>query len=242
MVPFLKAMLAFPESPHHLPAVGIHVYGDIGELRWAIATAHDEFHCPIFVTEFGQWNAPNDDAEQEYLTQAVDLLERTPYVQGYAWFKERLPDHRLLSLFADHPGELTALGKAYVAMPTHDPAIFYHVPGRLAADRYIAADKFEVAINSGAIVLKSTDDNAFADYQIQVDQPGRYEMTLRGRFVAGTIELFQNAKLIAHFKTISKPTPQELKLVLPLNAGPSTLRLHLTGHAQFLESLEITTP
>ncbi|MBE7159383.1 MAG: hypothetical protein INR62_13290, partial [Rhodospirillales bacterium] len=69
--------------------------------------------------------------------QATQLLERSPNVAGYAWFKERVDKNPAISLFTKTQGELTPIGQAYVHMPVHDANVYYRLPGRLQAESYV---------------------------------------------------------------------------------------------------------
>jgi len=128
MVPFLHAVLFYLErwgiTP---PALGIHSYGGLGELKWAVELVHSTFGCPVWVTEFGFWNSPNSEDARKYMIEATEFLERTPYVAGYAWFKDRVQDNPNISLLEPESGKLSRLGETYVSLcvggNTHsDPA------------------------------------------------------------------------------------------------------------------------
>ena len=165
MVPFLKAFYFYLNSTPPPAALGLHTYGSIGEMKWAVQTMHDTFKCPVWVTEYAEWNAADNDAEREYLIQATDFLERTPYVQGYAWFKERA-DGGKIGLFTPDSGKLSPLGEAYVSLPTHDPDVYYRIPGKIVAGKYLAFDQGDILTNShNNIFVSSTAAGATVDYQ-----------------------------------------------------------------------------
>ena len=155
-VPFLKAVFAYGATA--IPAVGLHTYGNAGEAKWALETMRKEFHRPIWVTEYS--HVPNPKGGMEYLMQATDLFERSPDVEGYAWFKERSTGKdAAISLLQATPGRLTALGEAYVAMPVHDADLYYRVPGRLQAERYVGM--------ANAEILPTNDEDGFAQMTAQ---------------------------------------------------------------------------
>jgi len=140
---FLKAFF-FYLGKTGVYALGSHTYGNFGELKWLTEMMPNEFNCPVWVTEFADWNAPTAEAEIDYMIQSVDLMERSPKVQGYAWFKDRVKANPKLSLLGDKPGTLTPLGEAYVNMPVHDPAVFYKLPGRLQLESYTAMEAADI--------------------------------------------------------------------------------------------------
>jgi hypothetical protein len=69
------------------------------------------------VTEFNQNDSADEVAQLEYMKQAVDFLENSPDVAGYAWFMARIKGQPKYSLLADESGRLTRLGETYVNLP-----------------------------------------------------------------------------------------------------------------------------
>ena len=124
---FLKE--AGPEKP---AAMGIHVYGNIWEMRWILGELAKRYpSTPVWVTEFNWSGAPDEAATLDYLVQAVDALERAPNVARYAWFKADFGADRN-SLIAPGGG-LTKLGRLYAAMPHPDPKRWDAWPGVVKA-------------------------------------------------------------------------------------------------------------
>ncbi|HEY0256222.1 MAG TPA: glycosyl hydrolase, partial [Candidatus Methylacidiphilales bacterium] len=141
MMPFVKAFYFFLGKDIQPPAVGLHTYGNLGEMKWAVEEMHKELNCPIWVTEYADWHAVDAQEERDYVIQATDFLERTPYVQGYSWFKERVPDNPKISILDSTPGKLTPVGQIYVNMPPHEADIYYSIHGKLSAGKYTAMDQ-----------------------------------------------------------------------------------------------------
>jgi len=191
MVPFLKAVFRYID-PKEVTSVAYHTYGNFGELVWSIDLASKEFDDrPLWITEYAQWDAPDEAAEVRYLIQATDLLERSPNVAGYAWFKERAGDNKKISLFEDESGKLTKLGQIYVAMPVHDAKVIYQIPGKLTAARYVAMDGFEIepaTATNALFQMTSQKENASLDYQLLATEPGSYVVRLN---TSGTIGKWQ---------------------------------------------------
>jgi len=104
--------------PHGVSlTVGVHPYGNVGELKWAVAEMAKRTGHPVWVTEFNEWKAASEEAEIEYMKEAVAFLEASPDVAGYAWFMARTLGQPTHSLLAPESGRLTRLGEAYVSFP-----------------------------------------------------------------------------------------------------------------------------
>lgn len=241
MVPFLKAFYFFLHNDAQPPALGLHTYGSIGEMKWAVETMHKEFNCPIWVTEYAEWHASDDNAERDYLIQATDFLERTPYVQGYAWFKERVSGNRKISILEDEPGKLTPLGQVYINMPPHDPNLYFRIPGKLSGGRYAALDQGDILANShNDILVTSNAAGATADYNLQVDSAGAYKVSLRA-LGAGKIDLMEKDQVLASVN-LGGSEVQTVDALAQLPAGQQTLRLRFGGSGMIVSKLEFAKP
>ena len=235
MVPFLKAFFFYTDKTE-VPALGLHTYGSIGELKWAVDAMHKEFNRPVWVTEYAEWNASDDKAERDYLIQATDFLERTPYVQGYAWFKERA-DNKKISLLEKDPGKLSELGQAYVSLPAHDPDLYYRIPGKLSAGKYVSMNQADIMSNShNNILVTANAAGATADYNIQVDSAGSYQLGLRA-FGTGKIEVLEKDQVLASADAGGDDV-QTLAITAQLPAGPQTLRIRFGASGMVLSSID----
>ena len=179
MVPFNKAFLNYMGDTEVYGAAA-HSYGNFGELNWMTGMLHDEFKRPTWITEFAWWGAPDLAAAQDYLIQSVDLFERTPTVEGYAWFKERA-DNDKISLLGKNAGELTLLGKTYVDMPVHDPNVFYRLPGRLQSESHVGASKASIALtkDGDGFLEMQPEANSTLDYNVAVTKAGDFSLKIR---------------------------------------------------------------
>jgi hypothetical protein len=239
MVPFLKAMYFFLGNDVKPPALGLHTYGNLGEMKWAVGEMHKEFNCPVWVTEYAEWNAANDNDEREYLLQATDFLERTPYVAGYAWFKERVPGNKKISILADESGKLTPLGETYVDMPPHEADIYYRIPGKLSAGKYVALDQGDILANShNDILVTASANGATADYNVQVDAAGTYKLCLKC-MGSGKIDVLENGQVLGS-ADISGSDVQVVEIPAQLPAGPQTLRIRFGASGTILSTIEFT--
>ena len=237
MVPFLKAFL-FYMKPAEVPALGLHTYGSLGELKWAVDSMHKEFNCPVWVTEYAEWNAADAKDARDYLIQATDFLERTPYVQGYAWFKERA-DNSKISLLEQEPGQLTDLGQTYVQMPVHDASTYYRIPGKLSAGKYVTMENGSILSNSHNNILVSSDAaGATADYNIQVDSAGTYQLSLRA-FGSSKIEVLENDQVLGSADAGGSDV-QSLNVSATLPAGPQTVRIRFGASGTILSFIQFT--
>jgi hypothetical protein len=233
MVPFLKAFQSYMGDTG-VHAVAAHSYGNFGELNWMTGMMRDDFKRPVWVTEFAQWGAKDVADEQNYMIQSVDLFERTPEVEGYAWFKERA-DNAKISLLDKESGKLTTLGETYVNMPVHDPSVYYRLPGRLQAESYLKMDKSNIALtpDSDGFLEMQTEKGGVLDYNVAVPTAGEYSLKIRCKTQEGTkFEVLSGDAVIAT-ATTSAAGWQTLETSAKLPAGNQTLRVRLSAYARF---------
>jgi hypothetical protein len=131
-------------------------------------------------------------------------------------------------------GVLTPAGQAYVQMPVHQTNIFYHIPGRLQAERYVVMTNLNI--------VPTTDTNGLADmvsaaafssldYQLQVDSAGNYPLHFRVTGPIGQISVYENGVLLGAVapSTTSWSTPS---LTVSLPAGLQKLHVVFAANAQ----------
>jgi len=94
-------------------------YGLDGQL-----TNLEKYGKDFWVTEMANWHVEEywviDTPEKqiETMTEMVNVCESRADVERYAWFMGRwTPDPHFTSIFGDTPGELTAVGDAYLTLP-----------------------------------------------------------------------------------------------------------------------------
>ena len=237
MTPYLKAFNHFMGDAE-IPATASHTYGNVGELKWMTEMMYKEFKKPVWVTEFAQWGAKDEEAERDYLIQSVDFFERTPYVEGYAWFKERVEGNPKLSLLAES-GKLTKLGETYVKMPVHDANVYYQLPGRLQAESYVRmenADITETKDGEGFLEMR-TEAKSVLDFNVAVAKPTTFSLKLRFKSNDATkIELLSGDAVVASLST--KGTDwQTAATTIQLPAGNQTLRVRTSAwtHLNWME-------
>lgn len=238
MVPFLQAFLHYVGDTE-VPGIGYHAYGDMNEIRWSVGEMYKQFGKPLWVTEYAKWDAPDMDAAVEHLMQATDLLERTEHVHGYAWFKERA-DNPHISLLTQEPGKLNPLGEAYVAMPVHDADLYYRIPGRLQAERYVTmqdADIYPTKDTDGLAKMTTTKERGELKYNLYVERAGTFDVTLRVSGEPGQIQFGVAGRVAA---TVTNPGNgwQDLTTRIKLPAGAQTLRIRFAESGQTLNWIE----
>lgn len=226
MTPFLKAFLSYLGNIE-ITGVSAHTYGNFGELKWMTGMMNDQFKKPVWVTEFAQWNAPSPEAERDYLIQSVDFFERTPYVAGYAWFKERVKGNPKLSLLEPQSGKLTTLGETYVNMPVHDPNVYYQLPGRLQSESYVEAKDSDLALTKdtdGFLEVQLLDSGSL-DYDVAVQRAGLYPVKVRFAGSAATkVQILAGTQVLATVQGASQGW-QTAETQIQLPAGNQTLRV-----------------
>jgi len=239
MIPFLKAFFHYMGATK-VDAVAYHSYGNIGELKWATGEMAKQFGRPVWVTEYAQWNVPSVEAARDYLIEATDFLERSPDVQGYAWFKERAKDNPKISLLDRQPGKLSILGEAYVNLPPHDADIYYRLPGKLNASKFVRASGMDIKTTKdkeGFFDLAVSGNGGSADYNIQVDAAG--PCTVRVRAAGeGTINLQSGGKTLGTAQLAKKTGWQDVEAKVQFAAGPQTLRVTTQGLVLRIHSVE----
>lgn len=242
MVPFLKATLYYLKNSNiEVPALAFHTYGAVGEMKWAVDMMHKQFNCPIWVTEYAQWKNPDSEAARKYLIETTDFLERTPYVGGYAWFKERVKDNPNISLLEPQSGKLTPMGEAYVSLPAHDDTVYYRIPGRLQAEDYVTADGAEIrptTDTNGEYQMASNSPGATLDYNIQAIAPGFYTLSFRVAGSAGKFNVLRGGQVIGSAETPEGNEWHTVQTSIPLSAGLQKLQVRYSTSGLCLNWIE----
>jgi hypothetical protein len=245
MIPFLDAFY------RHLgkvaaPGIGVHAYGNIGELKWVVSHLFEKYRQPVWVTEFSEWKAPNAEAMMDYLVQAVDFLEHSPRVAGYAWFMARGRDEANFNLLEKSPGRLTPLGELYVNMPVFDPDRHHPCPGRIEIEEYHAAEGPRVertGDRDGLLNLFWPDAGGWVDVPVDVKRAGSYRIAFR---MAGPgpvrLKILAGKRILAELNApTSGPDRWRTRVeTIHLPAGRRILRLSAASGKFRINSLELT--
>ena len=246
MIDFLDAFFHYVD-PATVDGIGIHCYGNAGELKWAVGELYKKYHKPIWVTEFAQWDARDAYGEVEYMIEAVDFLERSPQVAGYAWFKERMGKGNKMSLLAEDSGKLTKLGRLYVHMPVHDAAVFYSVPGRVEAEADVRMSGVSMEMTSdtdGWFDVSHIDAGDWMDYQLDVAVAGTYNVAVRLASASpAAMRILQNNVELAKVDVAHPQGEQSWEtanVVVRLPAGRQTIRVEAKTAGFALNWLEFT--
>src|SRR5208282_5360566 len=230
--PFLSAFLYYCGST--APAgVSSHSYGGYGEITWLLSTMHADYPTQtVWLTEFNT-SASSDAAALANLIPSVDYCERYPWVEGYSWFMSRISGDPYNSLLSSS-GVLTPAGQAYVQMPVHDPNLYYRIPGRLQAERYVTLNQMNIAPTTdtnGLADMISTAAGGSLDYNIEVDSAGIYPLNFRVAGATGYINVYNGGTLLgtAHITQTGWST---VSTTVSLAAGTQTLHVVLSSNAQ----------
>ena len=240
--PFLNAFLYFCGSSR--PAgMGTHSYGGYGEITWILGTMHTDYPTQsVWLTEFCHWGDTSDAAVLATLIPSVDFCERTPWLEGYAWFMSRINGDPYNSLLAGS-GILTAAGQAYVQMPVHDTNVFYHVPGRLQAERYVALNQVNIAPTTdadGLADMVSAAASGSLDYNIHVDYAGNYLVNFRVAGATGQISVYKGGTLLGT-ANVTQTGWSTVTASIALSAGTQTLHVVLATNTQRLNWMEFAS-
>jgi hypothetical protein len=217
-----------------------HSYGGYGEITWILNTMHTDFPTQkVWLTEFCPWGATSDATVLASLIPAVDFCERTSWVEGYAWFMSRITGDAYNSLLGGS-GVLTAAGQAYIQMPVHDTNVFYRIPGRLQAERYVALNQMDIAPTTdvdGLADMKSTAAGGSVDYNLQVDSAGNYPLNFRVAGATGQISVYKGGTLLG-LANVVQTGWSTVSTTVSLAAGTQTLHVVLGSNAQRLNWME----
>ena len=221
--PFLNAFLYYCGST--TPAgMSTHSYGGYGEITWILSTMHTDYPTQtVWLTEFNT-GATSDATVLANLIPSVDYCERMPWVEGYAWFMSRITGDPYNSLLSGS-GVLTAAGQAYVQMPVHDTNLFYRIPGRLQAERYVTLSQMNIAPTTdtnGLADMISSAAGGSVDYNLQVDSPGTYPLNFRVAGVIGQIKVYSGGTLLGT-ANIHQGSWNTVSTTVALAAGTQTL-------------------
>ena len=238
--PFINAFLYYCGAT---PPVGMatHMY----DVSWgAIAGITGQMHTDyptqkIWLTEFCPWGATSDAQVLAYMVPAVDYCENTPWIEGYSWFMSRF-DNPYNSLLTSSSGVLTAAGQAYVQMPVHQTNLYYRIPGRLQAERYVTITNMNIAATTdtnGLADMISAAAGGSVDYNIQVDTAGSYPLNFRVSGAIGLISVYNGSTLLGTANA-TQTSWATVSTTITLAAGTQTLHVVLAANAQQVNWME----
>jgi Glycosyl hydrolase catalytic core/F5/8 type C domain/Carbohydrate binding module (family 6) len=233
--PFLKAFYYYCGAT--TPAgSSTHSYSGFGDLTFWTGLMHSDFPTQtVWVTEFNN-GATSDAAVLANLIPSVDYCERTPYIEGYSWFMSRISGDPHNSILSTNSGVLTAAGQAYVQMPVHSTNIFYRIPGRLQAERYVTMNNMNIAPTTdtdGLADMIAASAGGSCDYNLQVDSPGNYPLSFRVAGAVGSVKIYTNNVLLGS-ATVSQSGWTTVSTTVSLTAGTQTVHVVLGSTSQRL--------
>jgi hypothetical protein len=179
------------------------------------------------------------------MIEATDLLEKSPNVGAYAWFKERVTENRKLSVLSKESGKLTPLGEIYVKMPVHDADLFYQIPGKLDACRYVHADEFTLAPakeKEAFLEMIAANGAANCSYNVNVTDAGEYVLEFRARD-KGQIVVYTSGDAKGNDKKelgeadCTQNGWQNVSITVKLPAGPQKLHVTLDTGGMAISSI-----
>jgi len=238
--PYLDAFLYYcgTNTP---PGMGTHSYGGYGEITWITSTMHTDFPTQtVWLTEFNANGATSDAQVLATLIPAVDYCERTPWIEGYAWFMSRITGDPYNSLLSTNSGVLTAAGQAYVQMPVHETNLYYRIPGQLQADRYVTMNQMNIAPTTdtnGLADMISAAAGGSLDYNLQVDSAGSYPLDFHVGGAMGQIGVYEGGTLLAT-ANVPQSSWSTVSTTVTLPAGTQTLELVLSASGQHLNWMQ----
>ena len=228
-----------------LEGIGVHPYGGIGELKWAVEFAYARYGKPVWVTEFA-FRGVTDEQLYSYMLEALDFLERSPMVAGYAWFKADyvaqvgLQNVNLVTTGSrGSPIELTELGELYVNYPVYDPDYHHPVPGRFEAEAYHEQENLTMRPayqRDGMGALYGGRGSGSISFRIDAAEAGPYRLRLRI-----SSDFYSERNDQGEPGDTDPPVGQERDLFfnLELQAGQQILKVMLKGLNAQIDWLEL---
>ena len=240
--PFLQAFEYYCGSSIP-PAMSTHSYGGYGEVTWITGSMHTDFpNQAVWLTEFNQNDSTSDATSVADVISTVDYCERTPWIQGYAWFMSRVSGNAYNSILTSTSGSLTPAGQAYVQMPVHLSTLFYRLPGTLQADRYVTMNNMNIepSTDTGEIAdMISTASQGTIDYNLQVNTAGSYSLGVRASNATGAINIYKGSTLLGTVNVTSTAWAT-YNTSLTLASGTQTLHFVLASNNQKISTLQFT--
>lgn len=216
--------------------IALHWYGGGNSITGYIEDAR-QYNKPIWVTEFAAWdNSVNNPQDQKnYLAGTVNFLERDPQVYRYAWFIGRTASGPNAFPYIDlygADGMLTELGQLYFDIPVYDPEMKFQVPGRIEVEEYYLMSGLfgELTQDSdGFMNLGWTNNNDWAEYNIEVQESGTYYLNARVAGInPGKFDLLVDGQLLTSVNTPNTGGWQSwitVSSLVTLQAGAHVLRM-----------------
>jgi hypothetical protein len=213
-----------------------HSYGGYGEITWITGTMRTDFPTQtVWLTEFNPSSiGTSASTVLANLIPSVDYCERTPWIEGYSWFMSRITGDTNDSILTTSSGILTPAGQAYVQMPVHQTNIFYLIPGRLQAERYITETNMNIiptTDTNGLADMQSAAAGSTLDYQLQVNSAGNYPLHFRMTGPVGQISVYEKGVLLGAV-TPSTTSWSSPSLTVSLPAGLQTLHVVFAANSQ----------
>ncbi len=236
---FLEAFFHYAGAAN-VESFGYHTYGNSGEAGYFVDFYHTTFNKPMWVTEFSHAGAGSQQAMINYMMTIVDLYERTPWIEGYAWFMARNSGIAHSDIFASGSGTLSPVGQVYVQMPVHDAELFHRIPGRLQAERYSSQASQQISPttdSSGFADMGASSSTSSLDYKLFVPAAGLYTATLRVSGSTSPIKVHRDGALLAQV-TPSTSSWSDVPVSFTLEAGMQSLTLSFASASQRINWLE----
>ena len=124
---FIECKRLYPSEPRcGITIMNVHYYVcNIDSLMRHLNKIHDEFGMPIYLTEWA-CNLPSQNMsvsiQKDYMQKAVEVLEATPWVLKYYWFRAHIPANNGLIDVIRGTEVLADLGSFYLSLPyTEEP-------------------------------------------------------------------------------------------------------------------------
>ena len=227
--------------------IAIHLYMPEGGMKPVIDQLK-KYNRPIWLTEFNRNDGTSNSTAEDHLnfiTSEVEYLEKEPAIFRYAWFMtySRAYAVNLLDL---GEGNLTELGKVYVAMSSFDSSYYHPCYSRIPAVQYQSCGNVKLRVSTDdpeQVMLKDISNGSWAEYQVTVPEGGIYDITLRMACKTNTkIEFYEDDVLVHTYQpeaTGEFTDWSDRHTSIPLRAGEHRLKVRSAGRMFYLEWLSV---
>ncbi len=185
-------------SINDVSALALHCYMNAPSAVKSFMERFRKYGKPIWLTEFCAWEGSRTAEQQRsYMSQILNYLESEPMIERYAWFKydgstTANPCYGLRPT-VNKEGELSDLGKIYVAMSSYDKKYYYGHNQVIPAEHYCNTNMSTVAHNKweNSVDLKVCSDSTgileitlfgkpkWLEYKINPSESGKYNLIIR---------------------------------------------------------------
>lgn len=238
-------------------AIALHCYMGSAGAMYNYIHRFDKYGLPIWMTEFCSWDKPapsSVEAQMDYMSEAIVMLEAEPCVERYAWFIPRgsgkvdsYPYMQLLS--KDSIGALSPQGEVFAGLSSLDKTVWLKTDMRIAPNLYcncsaaeaIRQGTFEAAPhlrpssgNTGELIMTGLINEKWVEYQVEATRKIQKMIIRYQGMVGSTMTIQVDGKEAAQSELPWNESQwAEQEVPLSMDKGKHTVRLLSGGNITF---------